>query len=381
MKPDRRPKVMCVDDDPNVLEALVENLELHFDVHATTNPRQALETLSGDDTFAVVLSDMRMPEMNGATLLGHLHRRAPCTVRMLLTGYSEIDAAIAAINEGHIFRFLTKPCPPHQLLAAFEAAVQQYNLVMAEKVLLEQTLRGSIQTLTDVLALTNPQAFGCAGRIKLHAGKLADKFGLSVRWQLEVAAMLSQLACITLPPETVDKVYAGKLLTGPEKEMVTRLPKVTEQLLGHIPRLEDVRAILANFPKPFREAAGNAVGYEADPVRMGALILRVAVDFDALERQGLSPTLALDSMRGRPDAYAPEVLEALRAIHEAASQADILEIAVEQLKVGMVFADDVRLQTGTLLVARGYETSASLVERIRNFPAGAVKGPLRVRAT
>src|SRR5205823_11426086 len=128
-------------------------LRRRFDVASATSGADGLAALEkATGAVAVVISDMRMPAMNGAAFLAQVRQRWPDTVRMLLTGQSEIEAAIAAVNEGQIFRFLSKPCPADQLLAAVMAAVAQHDLITAERVLLEQTLHGSIKTLTEILS-------------------------------------------------------------------------------------------------------------------------------------------------------------------------------------------------------------------------------------
>ncbi|MGC4086448.1 MAG: response regulator [Polyangiaceae bacterium] len=112
------PRILCVDDEPRVLEGLERTLFDHFEVMTLSKPEQALELLErGDESFAVVVSDMRMPGIDGATLLAHARRLAPDTTRVLLTGHADMEAAVAAINQGHIYRFLCKPCPPEVLAA------------------------------------------------------------------------------------------------------------------------------------------------------------------------------------------------------------------------------------------------------------------------
>src|SRR5262245_61160663 len=202
-----KPRVLCVDDEPNVVEGLALTLRRKFDVATAEDGPSALALLREEPRTAVVISDMRMPGMDGATFLARVRELLPDTVRILLTGQTDLTSAIRAVNDGQLFRFLTKPCPPSNLLAVVEAAVKQHELQCAERILLEQTLHGSIRALTEVLALTNPLAFGRATRIKAHVSELATKLGLKERWQVEVASMLSQLGCITLPTETVEKLY------------------------------------------------------------------------------------------------------------------------------------------------------------------------------
>jgi len=238
-------RVLCVDDEPRVLEGLALQLRRGYEVSGAPSGEAGLALLASDGPFAVVLSDMRMPQMDGASFLAQVRRKAPDTVRMLLTGHADMQAAIAAVNEGQIFRFLTKPCPPEQLRHSFEAATEQYRLVTAERVLLEQTLHGSVKALTEILAMTNPAAFGRATRIKKHVGQIANALGLEDRWQVEVAAMLSQLGLITLPDETAEKLHKGQKLSAEEVAMLARVLSVSAELLANIPRLEGVCELLA----------------------------------------------------------------------------------------------------------------------------------------
>jgi response regulator RpfG family c-di-GMP phosphodiesterase len=370
---------MCVDDEPHVIEGLSLHLRREYSVTAAHSGAEGLAALRDKGPFVVVLSDMRMPGMNGASFLAQVREQAPDTVRLLLTGNTDLQTAIAAVNDGQIFRFLTKPCPPDQLRLAFKAATEQHRLITSERVLLEQTLHGSIKTLVDVLSLTNPVSFGRAMRVKKHVSDLAEKLGLTERWQVEVAAMLSQLGCITLPTETVEKLYYGQPLSEHEKEMVSCLPNVTEQLLGNIPRLEVVRGILAKSAKPYRRIGTSPEDPEKLLIERGANILKVVLDFDALDAQGNPAERAIDTLRGRSECYDSETLEAFAAIRGSSVQKEeVREMPISAIREGMILAEDLKMSNGTLLAARGYEVTASFVERARHFRPGFVKGPVRV---
>jgi CheY-like chemotaxis protein len=378
MDPKKQIHVLCVDDEPNVLEGLCLHLRRKYDVVTATSGAEGIKLLEADPTMAVVLSDMRMPGMDGTAFLTRAREVLPDAVRILLTGQADLDSAIGAVNQGQIFRFLTKPCPPQMLLASVESAAEQYRLITSERVLLEQTLHGSIKALTDVLALTSPVSFGRATRVKELVGELAGTVGMSELWQVEVAAMLSQLGAITLPQETVEKVYYGQPLTDAEEKMVARIPAVTEQLLGSIPRLEAVREILATYGKPFRKATA-AQDPRKHVVETGAHMLRVALDFDALEGQGNAGPRAVDTMRGRADRYDPALLDALAKIRSTGrAQDEVRELPISALWVGMELADDVRMTAGPLLAPKGYGITSGFLERVRNFKPGTVREPVRV---
>jgi response regulator RpfG family c-di-GMP phosphodiesterase len=369
-----RPRVLCVDDEPRVLDGLSLTLRRFYQVTTAASGPAALEILEREPGFTVVLSDMRMPAMDGATLLARVRALAPDATRLLLTGETDIAGAILAVNEGQIFRFLTKPCPPQTLIAAMDAAWEQHRLVTAEKELLEQTLRGAVQALTDVLALTSPAAFGRAQRIQRNATDIAVRIGLADRWQVEVAAMLSQLGYVTLPPEVVERAYEGAPLSEADQQLVARVPAATDRLVANIPRLEGVRAILSSCS---RRNAGVVPGHASPGVEIGSRILAVALEYDALETAGCEPHVAIDRLRAR-HTFDPACVTALAEARAAAEVAQIRDVPLAGLLPGMTLVDDVKTVAGMLLIARGLEVTDTFLERVRHFRPGTVREPVRV---
>ncbi len=372
-----KPRVLCVDDEPMVLEGLTLHLRTRFDLLTATSGAEGLERLKYDGPFAVVISDMRMPKMNGAEFLAQARQLAPDTVRMLLTGYADLDSAVAAVNQGQIFRFLSKPFPAPLMVQAVTAAVEHHRLIQAEKVLLEQTLTGAIKMLTEVLSLANPAAFGRAVRLKSLVTQLCDHMEVGARWHIEAAAQLSQIGCITLPGDVAEKLYLGQALTPAEQAQADRVPAMADQLLGNIPRLEPVREILALQGSRFdgTDAAWGQAHGEALP--LGARMLRLLVDYDRLEASGAPAPEALGTLAQRAGVYDPKLVEGLRAILGTRTE-EVRELPLLALRPGMVFAEDVRSRTNTLLVARGQTVTQGIIERMKNLPPGHVKEPIRL---
>lgn len=367
-----KPRVLCVDDEPYVLEGLRDVLCRRFDVRSATGGVAALELLNREpDSFALVISDMRMPGMAGAEFLRAAREIAPYATRMLLTGHADLQAAIRAVNGARLFRFLTKPCDARELMDACEAALAQHRLQTAERDLLEQTLRGSVDALAEVLALANPAAFGRGGRVKALAGKLARAVELANWWEVEVAAMLADIGAVTLPQTTAEKLYAGARLTAEETEMVERVPIMTRRLLAKIPRLEGVIEILATYQNPLGDEESGSEG----SVPLGARVLRIAHDYAVLEADGSHATVALGAMRDR-GSYDPGLMSAFAGLIGVAA-AEVHELSVAELRVGMTFAEDVRSTGGVLLVARGQRVSDQLIDRLANLSPGFVHEPLR----
>jgi CheY-like chemotaxis protein len=371
--------VLLVDDEPKLIESVSLHLGRHYQLISANGGAAALELLSAHPDTSVIVSDMRMPGMDGATFLARARVSTPDAIRILLTGQTDVTSAIAAVNEGQIYRFLTKPCPPPELLKAIEAACTQHRLVTAEKVLLEQTLQGCIRALMDVLALVNPQLFGRAMRVKQLVCDMATRLSLPNPWQIEMAAMLSQLPYVTLPGETVERLQSGQQLSSAEQQMAERLPEVVEQLLGQIPRLEVVRAMLANAYRPFNPADYLQPQAEAQLASRGGQLIATAVNFEMLTASGMSPADALGVLRSRADRYDPGVVGMLDGQgQDSGERSRVIEVTVMGLLPGMVLADDMRTATDVLLMARSFAITPTFIERVRNFPAGTVAEPIRV---
>lgn len=144
-----KPRVLCVDDEPHLLAGLVTTLRRRFEVSTAESGAEGLRALGRDGPFAVLLTDYRMPEMDGAEFLGRAREVAPDTVRLLLTGHATLEAVIAAVNRGKVFRFLLKPCRADVLLEAVDDAVEQSRLVTADRVLLQGKLDEMSRHLLD----------------------------------------------------------------------------------------------------------------------------------------------------------------------------------------------------------------------------------------
>jgi response regulator RpfG family c-di-GMP phosphodiesterase len=251
-------KILLVDDDANVLDGYRRSLNREFKIETAPGGREALKSISENGPYAVVVSDMRMPGMDGLELLSGLKTQCPDTIRIMLSGNADIDTAVNAINEGSIFRFLSKPCSKEAMGKALTAGLMQYRLAIAEKQLLEETLSGSIQVLIEVLSLVNPAAFGRAERARRYIHHVVTLMKLGNPWQYEVAAMMSQLGCVTLPPETIDAVYSGEKLSANEQTQYDAHPRVAYDLLSKIPRLEPIAWMIEHQNQPLPET-GRAI--------------------------------------------------------------------------------------------------------------------------
>lgn len=370
-----RPTVLCVDDETDVLEGLTDVLRRSFNVRTATSGSEGLEIIrSHKRSIAVVISDMRMPKMDGAAFLRAARLIDPEAVPLLLTGAADVDSAIRAVNDARLFRFLVKPCDSAQLLQACAAALSHHHLQSAQRVLLEQSLHGSIEALSEVLEAAKPAASRYATRVMELAGDLARALRLPDQWDIEVAARLGPMGAVGLPTEVAEKLYDGQPLTGGEAAVAGRVPIVTRRLLSRIPGLEGVLEILSHSPEVVPVAGTCSDGA---PVPISAQVMRVAMDFAELELQGLTEVIAVGVMRSR-GTHDRALLETFAALVGAGQATRVREVALRELTVGMMLADDVRGTRGGLLVARRQRVTAQLIERLRAMSPGSVREPLRV---
>lgn len=375
MAPQSSPKILCVDDEPQVLKSLALHLRKKYAVHTATSGAEGLKVLRQTGEVAVVLSDMRMPGMDGATFLHQVRKIRPDAVRMLLTGQTDIELAAKAINEGQIFRFLIKPCPPDQLLQAFAAALEQHHLITAEKVLLQKTLLGSIKALVDVLALINPVAFSHTTQIRQYALELAEAAGISQPWQVEAAALLSHIGYIALPPEILEKIYYGETLNWEEKTLLAGVPKVAEQLLHNIPRLEPVLEILDHVNDPLSKDGSDQM------IPLGARILKIAIDFDRLKARGGSGRFALDALRQDKEHYDQALLEVFARSQGIGEENDaVQEMPLRQVKVGMILKDELRTKSDLLIAGHNFVVTETFLQRVKHIDPALLNKVVKVLA-
>ena len=185
--------VLFIDDDFKILNSFKRSLTPEFKVFVAESPEEGLRMLKDKGPFSVLVSDMRMPGMNGMEVLCRAREINPDTVRVLLTGYADQQAAIDAVNKGNVFRFLTKPCGLHTLVPVLEEGIRRYQLAMIEKGVAERTLSGVAGLLNQVLTMVNPAAQRKACRLKRYCRHMACACAPQDRWVVETAAMLSQL--------------------------------------------------------------------------------------------------------------------------------------------------------------------------------------------
>lgn len=372
-------KILFVDDEPNVLQSIQRQLHKRFELATAEGGDEALRILKEQGPFAVMVSDMRMPGMSGVELLKKAKDLYPDTVRLMLTGNADQETAMEAVNDGQIFRFLTKPCPQATFVTSLALALRQHRLITAEKELLQKTLKGSINVLSELLGVANPLAFSSGQRIKNYVIHIAEALQLPSAWQYEIAALMSQIGCITLPGDVLSKVYAGHELTEAETEMYRNHPLTGAALLEKIPRLENVTKMIELQQKRYDEYTDELKNSQFEEVIIGAQILKAVIDLDLQLFRGGGRGEALNWMRKQKNCYNPQVLDALETI-QVEDRGQILGLNVSQISDGMVAAEDIMAKNGVMIIPKGQTITRTLLQGLKNFAmqVGVVE-PIRVQ--
>ncbi len=374
-------RILCVDDEPRVLEALENHLAFDFDVHLATSGKEGLEILAANEAFSVVVSDMRMPEMNGAAFLQCVRQQWPDVTRMLLTGYSEMESAISAINEGGIFRFLTKPCAPDDLAKAIRDGIRQNELVLAERKLLQETVAGAVATLVEVMGLTMPDAFNRSDHLKSYVQRICSELGIKDTWRYEIAATVAHLGYITLPEETLKQIVSKQNFDSAQRDVYRRVPETGKRLLSGIPRLELVAEIVGQQRRPPLWNGTKQPETDADIVALGANLIAIATAFDSQRLSGKSTVQAVETLRCSTNPrFSSDLLSPLMSLEIDASTDVIQSLSLHQLTTMMTLEEPIRSQAGQVVVGAGRRLNQALLERLYNFARGrGIEEPIRVR--
>jgi response regulator RpfG family c-di-GMP phosphodiesterase len=365
-------QILIVDDDVNLLAAMRRQLRGRFNVTTAASGEEALDVFrTQPEKPAVILCDMRMGGLNGVETLRQIKASSPDTVRLMLTGNADMQTAIDAINDGAIFRFLTKPCPPDLLEAGLNAAMDQHRLITAERDLLEKTLAGSVKVLADMLAMAAPDGFARANRIRSWVRKLSIDFNMPFRWQLEMAAMLAPLGMLSIPDDVTSKYYHKKPLNEVERELIERSPEAGRNIITNIPRLGSVANIVYLQNRGYDGSGFPPDGPSGDDLPRDARILKILNDLSEACTTEMPTSVDFTALRPGIDQYDPALFNKIRECLEVplpidpASRPRVAH-STRDLHAGQVLAASVFSFSGNLILIAMTPLSEAHIERLRN---------------
>jgi len=378
-----RHRILIVDDDANLLKSFQRVLKAHFEVLTAEDGPMGLDTIEAEEPFAIVISDYRMPEMDGVTFLSKVKEASPDTVRILLTGHADLGVALKAVNEGNIFRMLDKPCPPKVMAQALKDAVRMYELVRLEQEVMENTVQSTVGLLGDIVSLVRPEVYGRISRIMPYVRHVCREISPGDMWEVVTAARLSMIGFITLPDGLVKKDLDGEKLTLTQQEAYSRHAAFAAKFVGKVPRMEDVARSIAYQEKRFDGGGFPKDDVAGQDIPLGARILKVALDFDRHVCAGLSFGAALNALSENGDWYDGDAIASLFSLLGGDDRHNERKVYLHGLQAGMIAAQDVVAARGDKrikLVADGSELSEMTIDYIQSFQEKyQVTDPILVR--
>ena len=373
-------KILFVDDSRNVLDTYKRQFRKGFEIETALGPEWGMDALNNDGPFAVVVSDFRMPNIDGVEFLNMVKTQMPDASRILITGYADVPTATKAVNDGAVFRFLSKPCPNEILLETIQAGLEHHRLVRTERDILERTLNGCLKSIIEVFSLSNPEAFGRTSRIQRYMKGMARVMGIDSTWLLETATLLSQIGTVTMPEEVLRKKYRSETLTTQEEQLFDQHPQIGANLLESIPRMEDIAKIIRFQEKRFDGSGppGNSPCHGRE-IPVEARMLKVVLDFDTLEVCGIERSDALQDLQNRQGWYDPVLLDVLKQSFEKEKKYTVRELSLEELTSDMILADGVRDEKGKVIVAKGQQlTDGLLMHLLQLAHQKPIQEPIKV---
>jgi response regulator RpfG family c-di-GMP phosphodiesterase len=409
--------VLFVDDEENVLRSVRRLfLEENLDVVTATSGKEGLRILR-ENKVAVVVSDQRMPEMGGAEFLEKAQRVSPNSVRIILTGYADVGAAVDAINMGGAFRYLTKPWNDNDLLGAIKDAAERYRLTSLNKYLtdltrnqneelkrwssllearvrqqteeleqqnfnlktlnekLHKNFRESIVAFSSLIELRDSAVHSHSHHVAFLSKKICEKIGLGDEEtdRIEIAAQLHDIGKIGMSDLILLKPLSD--LVPDEVDEYRKHPVRGQSTVDSIKDLQEVGILIRHHHEAIN-GEGFPDGLRGEQVPLGSKIIAIADSFDRYlmaSKASVNPEEILNRIKGGLrlqfdyDLYRPlaqSVRENLEALIPHNDNQE-LEVPPRDLRVGMVVSRDVRSGTGLLLMGAGFVLNERSIEIIR----------------
>lgn len=409
--------LLFVDDEANVLSSLKRLFRPYgYRILTAEGGAQALEIMERE-SIDLVISDMRMPQMNGAQFLEQVNLRWPETIRILLTGYAELEATVDAINKGHIYRYLSKPWEDNDIVLSIQHALRQKELEQANRGLeeltrkqneelkdlnanLEQKVKArteelrqtmgflevaheklkkgfitSIRVFSNLIEMREGAMAGHSHRVAELSRAIAMQLGMSESEIQDVflAALLHDVGKIGLPDYLLEKPYAS--LTGLERAQVSRHPIKGQMALTALEQLQGAAKLIRSHHEHF-DGLGYPDGLHALEIPLGARIIALANEYDGaqlgmlLNKRLKQSDAVLFIQEGRGKRYDPAVVDAFMKVMVASGTAQAVQenaVSLSLARPGMMLSRDLMSSHGELLLSKDYVLDKTLIDQIRSF--------------
>lgn len=337
--------VLFVDDDENILNAIKRNLNGKFKVSTVSDVAEAI-TLLKKHSFPIIVSDMKMPKINGADFLTIVQKHSPDSIRILLSGESTREDIIRCINDCHIFKFLTKPCPPAVLEENLIEAKKKYKENMAAHHEVDVTVKGVTQVIASMHKFFLPEIYNKSLRIARQSKLLSFHFGIRSTWELEMSSLFMFFGALHNKIHYWDILKIGQNM---DKSL-----NVSIGFLKKIPRFSNVIVVL-NELRQILKSKSMILKIDSE-----AKLIKFLIDYNNL----ISDSNFDNKFQ---ELYAKKVYEELDKINSILDPTFVREISPEEIASGMIFAEPVKTKSGAIVVNQGEVVSGRHVEQVKQF--------------
>jgi len=402
--------LLFVDDEPGILSALRRLFRPHgYHILIAESAAEGLEILE-NEVVDLVISDMRMPDMDGATFLKHVRQRWPGTMRILLTGYADITSTVAAINEGEIYRYIAKPWDDMEIVLIVREALErrlleqenrrlseltqrqneelkELNAGLEQKVgertaevraalnELKKTFLSTVQVFAGMVELRSgpigAHLSGHGRRVAEHARVMAQRQGLGDAevQTVMLAGLLHDVGKIGLPDGLLDKPFNN--LSPEQRAQVMKHPVIGQNILMSVEKLRDCAALVRHHHELY-DGSGYPDHLAGMAIPLGSRILAVVNDYDALQAGTLvqRPLRADEACNflidNRGKRYDPQIVDAFVQLLAESGKKQVTELPVRalHLRPGMVLARELNHPDGYLLLARGSNLTKEIIAQL-----------------
>ena len=373
--------IMIVDDSEEnrmILQEMVNKLGY---VHQSyDNAKDALDYLRQNSVDCILL-DIKMPEMSGIEMLGLIKRDKHLSdiPIIMVTGVEDSKSIVDCITNG-AQDYVTKPFEPEILSARIKGVIKRYEVYLNEKELVDKTFFGSVKLLNDLLSVLSPQIFGKSNQIRRIAKAICNEIEYKDTNDVELAALFSHIGCISLSSDILDKLVNGKFLLTEEKNIFDNHPLLGYKLLKNIPLLENVTNAILYQNKNYDGSGPPAMEkISAEDIPLPARILRGAIEYHYSKMRAGSTLELSEMLKTKESMFDPNIFKALQKVMVKDNTRDLKELKVNQLKVGMIFAEDIFTTTKIKVGGQWQEITDGILERISNIHIQiGVREPLKV---
>lgn len=379
-------QILVVDGDVKVTSSFQNLLGQKYKIATASSAIEASLFLEANHNVAVIIAALNLPGVDGIEFLRSLIDSHPAASRILLTNDRTVEVAKRAVNDANVLMYLNKPCTVDEMEAAIRNGLTHNTRLVRERALLEKTLAGTVKILIETLSLFHADAFRKTAVLRQWALQVGKAVGVKRTWELEMAMMFSPLGEALLPKDILSRYRSARSLTDQQREMLSRAPEQTRDLLRNIPQFERIADVLYYANRGYDGSGFPADGPVGKDIPLHSRILKILTDLWYASPDSGLDLAAFEALSINRKQYDPKLLEIVRStllVDELSRSKTVRTVSchIRALHPGDVLIDDI-LTDGAheLVLSRGHQLTNTTIKRLWQFDRlSGLRQPIRVR--